>query len=95
MCAERDITVMVGGKEEIFKECGPIFRPSQNAFHRKEWLRGVDKTDRHLVLGFTAWFWAKGSPSQKSRHGSPQNSGGMKDSAAYSKAMIRRAEDDQ
>jgi len=90
MCAAREITVMVGGREDIFTECGEIF----SAIGKKTFYAGrngagaLTKLIVNLVLGLNRMVLAEGLTLGK-RVGMDQHRllEILKDSAAYSKAM--------
>ena len=93
MCAERDITVMVGGKEEIFKECGPIFAAiGKSAFYMgKNGTGALTKLIVNLVLGLHRMVLAEGlSLARKAGMDLYKTLEVLKDSAAYSKAMDQK-----
>ena len=62
MCAERDVTFMVGGNEEKFKECEPIFSAlGKRAFYMgKNGTGAVTKLVVNLVLGLNRMVMAEG-----------------------------------
>jgi len=93
MCAERDITVMVGGKEEIFKECGPIFSAiGKSAFYMgKNGTGALTKLIVNLVLGLHRMVLAEGlTLAKKAGMDLCKTLEVLKDSAAYSKAMDQK-----
>jgi 2-hydroxy-3-oxopropionate reductase len=93
MCAERDITVMVGGKEEIFKECNPIFAAiGKSAFYMgKNGTGALTKLIVNLVLGLHRMVLAEGlSLAKKAGMDLYKTLEVLKDSAAYSKAMDQK-----
>jgi 2-hydroxy-3-oxopropionate reductase len=93
MCVERDLTVMVGGKEEIFEECGPIFSAiGKNAFYMgKNGTGALTKLIVNLVLGLNRMVLAEGlNLAKKAGMDLHQTLDVLKDSAAYSKAMDQK-----
>lgn len=90
MCAVREITVMVGGSEEVFAGCGEIF----SAIGKRSYYAGrngagaLTKLIVNLVLGLNRMVLAEGLALGKSL-GMDQRRllDVLKDSAAYSKAM--------
>jgi 2-hydroxy-3-oxopropionate reductase len=93
MCADRDITVMAGGKEEIFKECGPIFSAiGKSAFYMgKNGTGALTKLIVNLVLGLHRMVLAEGlNLARKAGMDLYQTLDVLKDSAAYSKAMDQK-----
>jgi len=93
MCAERDITVMVGGNEDIFKRCKPLFSAlGKQAFYMgKNGTGALTKLVVNLVLGLHRMVLAEGLNLAK-RAGMDlcQTLEVLKDSAAYSKAMDQK-----
>ncbi len=90
MCAAREITVMVGGKAEVFAECEDIF----SAIGRKTFYAGTNgagaltKLVVNLVLGLNRMVLAEGLTLGKRAGMEPHRLLEiLKDSAAYSKAM--------
>jgi 2-hydroxy-3-oxopropionate reductase len=90
MCAEREITLMAGGKEEVFKECEEIFQAlgKETSFMGKNGSGALTKLIVNLVLGLNRMVLAEGLALTK-RLGMDQYRllGVLKKSAAYSKAM--------
>ena len=90
MCAAREITIMVGGREEIFKECQEIFE----AIGKESFYMGGNgsgartKLIVNLVLGLNRMVLAEGLALTK-KAGMDQHRllEVLKKSAAYSKAM--------
>ena len=90
MCAERDITLMVGGDEENFKKCESIF----SALAKKTYYLGKNgsgalmKLIVNLVLGLNRMVLAEGlALGEKAGMDAQQLLEVLKQSAAYSKAM--------
>ena len=90
MCAERDITLMVGGAEKKFKKCEPIF----SALAKKTYYLGKNgsgalmKLIVNLVLGLNRMVLAEGLALGEQAGMDPQQLlEVLKQSAAYSKAM--------
>jgi len=90
MCAQRDITFMVGGDEKKFKKCEPIF----SALAEKTYYLGKNgsgalmKLIVNLVLGLNRMVLAEGlSLGEKAGMDAQQLLEVLKQSAAYSKAM--------
>jgi 2-hydroxy-3-oxopropionate reductase len=93
MCAERDLTVMVGGKEEIFQECRPIFSAiGKSAFYMgKNGSGALTKLIVNLVLGLHRMVLAEGlTLAKKAGMDLHKTLEVLKDSAAYSKAMDQK-----
>jgi len=90
MCAEREITLMAGGKEEVFKECQEIFQAlgKETSFMGKNGSGALTKLIVNLVLGLNRMVLAEGLALTK-RLGMDQYRllEVLKKSAAYSKAM--------
>ena len=90
MCAEREITLMAGGKEEVFKECEEIFQAlgKETSFMGKNGSGALTKLIVNLVLGLNRMVLAEGLSLTK-RLGMDQYRllEVLKKSAAYSKAM--------
>jgi 3-hydroxyisobutyrate dehydrogenase-like beta-hydroxyacid dehydrogenase len=90
MCAEREITLMAGGKEEIFKACEEIFQAlgKETSFMGKNGSGALTKLIVNLVLGLNRMVLAEGLALTK-RLGMDQHRllEVLKKSAAYSKAM--------
>jgi len=95
MCAAREITIMVGGREEIFKECQEIFE----AIGKESFYMGGNgsgartKLIVNLVLGLNRMVLAEGLALTK-KAGMDQNRllEVLKKSAAYSKAMDMKSQ---
>ena len=93
MCAERDLTVMVGGNEDTFKECEPIFSAlGKRAFYMgKNGTGTLTKLVVNLVLGLHRMVLAEGlTLAKKAGMDLYQTLEVLKDSAAYSKAMDQK-----
>lgn len=90
MCAEREITLMAGGREEVFKECEEIFQAlgKETSFMGKNGSGALTKLIVNLVLGLNRMVLAEGLALTK-RLGMDQYRllEVLKKSAAYSKAM--------
>jgi 2-hydroxy-3-oxopropionate reductase len=90
MCGEREITLMAGGKEEVFKECEEIFQAlgKETSFMGKNGSGALTKLIVNLVLGLNRMVLAEGLALTK-RLGMDQYRllEVLKKSAAYSKAM--------
>ena len=90
MCAGREITLMAGGKEEVFKECEEIFQAlgKETSFMGKNGSGALTKLIVNLVLGLNRMVLAEGLALTK-RLGMDQYRllEVLKKSAAYSKAM--------
>ncbi|MFH1489021.1 MAG: NAD(P)-dependent oxidoreductase [Pseudomonadota bacterium] len=90
MCAQRDITFMVGGDEGVFRKCEPVFEAMANkTFYLGESGSGaMMKLIVNLVLGLNRMVLAEGLSLGK-RAGIDQGRllRVLKESAAYSKAM--------
>lgn len=90
MCAERDITFMIGGNEEISKKCEPIFSAmgDQIFYLGKNGSGALMKLIVNLVLGLNRMALAEGiSFGQKAGMDPYRLLKVLKSSAAYSKAM--------
>ena len=93
MCSERDVTFMVGGTEDKFKECEPIF----SALGRLSFYMGKNGTGVlaklvvNLVLGLNRMVLAEGLSLAK-KAGIEQHRAleVLQGSAAYSKAMDQK-----
>lgn len=90
MCAEKDIIFMVGGKEEVFTECKPIFSAlgKEAFFIGKNGAGAAIKLIVNLILGLNRMALAEGLTLGK-KAGMDQHRllEILKKSAAYSKAM--------
>jgi len=90
MCAERQITIMVGGREEIFHQCEDIFSAigKETTFMGKNGSGALTKLIVNLVLGLNRMVLAEGlSLAKRVGMDSRQLLEVLKRSAAYSKAM--------
>ncbi len=93
MCAEKDIIFMVGGKEEVFRECEPMFSAmGKHAFFMGENGSGaVTKLVANLVLTLNRMALAEGlTLAKKAGLDQLQTLEVLKKSAAYSKAMDQK-----
>ena len=93
MCAERDVTFMVGGNEETFKGCEPIFSAlGKRAFYMgKNGTGAVTKLVVNLVLGLNRMVMAEGLCLAKKAGMDPHRTlEVLKGSAAYSSAMDQK-----
>lgn len=93
MCAERDVTFMVGGHEENFKECSPIFSAlGKLTFYMGENGTGASaKLVVNLVLGLNRMVLAEGLSLAKKTGMDPYRTlEVLKGSAAYSSAMDQK-----
>ena len=90
MCASREITVMVGGSEEAYRECTDVFEAigKETFFMGKNGSGALTKLIVNLVLGLNRMVLAEGLTLTK-RLGMDQHRllEVLKKSAAYSKAM--------
>ncbi len=90
MCAERDITFMVGGQEKIFDECKTIFDHlgKETFYLGKNGAGATMKLIVNLVLGLNRMVLAEGlSLARKAGMDLYRLLEVLKKSAAYSKAM--------
>lgn len=90
MCADRDITFMVGGDEEISRRCEPIFSAMANRifYLGKNGSGALMKLIVNLVLGLNRMVLAEGLSFGKKAGMDPYRLlEVLKNSAAYSKAM--------
>ena len=90
MCAERDITLMVGGDEESFKKCESIFSAlAKTTYHLgKNGSGALMKLIVNLVLGLNRMVLAEGLVLGEKAGIDPHRLlEVLKQSAAYSKAM--------
>ena len=93
MCAEREVTIMVGGNEDTFKECESIFSAlGKVTFYMGENGAGaLMKLIVNLVLGLNRMVLAEGlSLAQKAGMDLHRTLDVLKMSAAYSKAMDQK-----
>ena len=95
MCAEKDVTFMVGGHEGTFKECEPIL----SVLGRKSFYMGgngsgaLAKLVVNLVLGLNRMVLAEGLCLARKAGMDPQRTlEVLKGSAAYSKAMDQKGQ---
>jgi 2-hydroxy-3-oxopropionate reductase len=93
MCAEQDVTFMVGGHEETFKACSPIF----SALGKLTFYMGGNGTGAsaklvvNLVLGLNRMVLAEGLSLAKKAGMDPRRTlEVLKGSAAYSSAMDQK-----
>ena len=90
MCAERDITLMVGGDGKHFKKCESIFSAlAKKTYHLgKNGSGALMKLIVNLVLGLNRMVLAEGlSLGKKAGVDADQMLNVLKNSAAYSKAI--------
>ena len=90
MCAEKDITFMVGGNPAVFRECEPIFSAlGKKAYHLGQNGAGaMMKLIVNLVLGLNRFVLAEGlALGRKAGMDSVRTLEVLKNSAAYSRAM--------
>jgi len=90
MCAAREITFMVGGRDEIFQECEEIFGVlgREASFMGKNGSGALTKLIVNLVLGLNRMVLAEGLSLSKRLGMEPHRIlQVLKKSAAYSKAM--------
>ena len=90
MCAEKDITLMVGGTEDIFQQCEPIFSAlaNQTYYLGKNGSGALMKLIVNLVLGLNRMVLAEGlSLGKKAGMDQHRLLEVLKNSAAYSRAM--------
>jgi 2-hydroxy-3-oxopropionate reductase len=95
MCAEKDVTFMVGGHEDTFKECEPILSVlGAKTFYMGENGSGaLAKLVVNLVLGLNRMVLAEGLCLAKKAGMDPQRTlEVLKGSAAYSKAMDQKGQ---
>ncbi len=93
MCAEREVTIMVGGHEDAFEECEPIFSAlGKITFYMgKNGTGALMKLIVNLVLGLNRMVLAEGlSLAHKARMDLHRTLEVLKRSAAYSKAMDQK-----
>jgi 2-hydroxy-3-oxopropionate reductase len=93
MCAAKDVTFMVGGPEEPFQRCGPIFSAlGKKTFHMGDNGSGaLAKLVVNLVLGLNRMVLAEGlSLAGKAGMDQRRMLEVLKDSAAYSSAMDQK-----
>jgi len=90
MCAEKDVIFMVGGKEEVFKECQPVFSAlgKEAFFVGKNGAGAATKLIVNLILGLNRMALAEGlTLGKKAGMDQQRLLEVLKKSAAYSKAM--------
>jgi 3-hydroxyisobutyrate dehydrogenase-like beta-hydroxyacid dehydrogenase len=93
MCAAKDIIFMVGGQEETFKNCMPIFSAmaKEALFMGKNGAGALTKIIVNLVLGLNRMALAEGlSLAKKAQMDQHRMLEVLKKSAAYSKAMDQK-----
>jgi len=95
MCAEKDVTFMVGGREDTFNECEPIF----SVLGRKTFYMGgngggaLTKLVVNLVLGLNRMVLAEGlCLARKAGMDAQRTLEVLKGSAAYSSAMDQKGQ---
>ncbi|RJQ59637.1 MAG: NAD(P)-dependent oxidoreductase [Desulfobacteraceae bacterium] len=90
MCAERDVTFMVGGSRDVYKDCEPVFATlgRRSSYLGKNGSGALMKLIVNLVLGLNRMVLAEGLSLGK-KAGMDQNTilEVLKNSAAYSRAM--------
>jgi 2-hydroxy-3-oxopropionate reductase len=93
MCAARDVTFMVGGRQEVFQTCEPIF----SALGKGSFYMGANGTGAstklvvNLVLGLHRMVLAEGLSLAKKTGMDPHRTlEVLKGSAAYSSAMDQK-----
>jgi 2-hydroxy-3-oxopropionate reductase len=90
MCAEKDITFMVGGSQDVYKDCKPIFTAlgDRSYFLGKNGSGAMMKLIVNLVLGLNRMVLAEGlSLGKKAGMDAHVLLEVLKNSAAYSRAM--------
>jgi 2-hydroxy-3-oxopropionate reductase len=90
MCAAKDVTIMVGGREEVFRECKDIFAAiGKEVFYMgKNGSGALTKLIVNLVLGLNRMVLAEGLSLTKKLGVDPNRIlEVLRKSAAYSKAM--------
>jgi 2-hydroxy-3-oxopropionate reductase len=62
MCADREITIMVGGREEAYRDCGEVFKAigKETFFMGKNGSGALTKLIVNLVLGLNRMVLAEG-----------------------------------
>ena len=93
MCAERDVTFLVGGNEEPFRECGAIFSAlgKLTFYMGKNGAGAVAKLVVNLVLGLNRMALAEGLCLAGKAGMDPRRTlEVLQGSAAYSKAMDQK-----
>ena len=90
MCAQKDITFMVGGSQDVYKDCEPIFAAlgDRRYYLGKNGSGAMMKLIVNLVLGLNRMVLAEGlSLGKKAGMDAPVLLEVLKNSAAYSRAM--------
>ena len=93
MCAERDVTYLVGGSEETFGECGAIFSAmgKRTFYMGKNGAGAMAKLVVNLVLGLNRMALAEGlCLAEKAGMDPRRKLEVLQESAAYSKAMDQK-----
>ena len=93
MCTERDVTLLVGGNEETFGKCGPIFSAlgKQTFYMGKNGTGAATKLIVNLVLGLNRMALAEGlCLAGKAGMDLHRTLEVLKGSAAYSSAMDQK-----
>jgi len=93
MCAERDVTFLVGGSEEACTRCAPVFSAlGKRTFHMgKNGAGAVAKLVVNLVLGLNRMALAEGLCLAEKAGMDPRRTlEVLKESAAYSSAMDQK-----
>jgi len=93
MCAERDVTLLVGGNEETFRKCSPIFSAlgKQTFYMGKNGTGAAAKLIVNLVLGLNRMALAEGlCLAGKAGMDLHRTLEVLKGSAAYSSAMDQK-----
>lgn len=93
MCAERDVTFLVGGSEEPFEACGAIFSAlgKQTFYMGKNGAGAMAKLVVNLVLGLNRMALAEGLCLAEKAGMDPRRTlEVLQESAAYSKAMDQK-----
>jgi len=93
MCAERNVTFMVGGPEDTFRRCGPVFSAlGKQTFHMGKNSAGATaKLIVNLVLGLNRMALAEGlCLAKKAGMDLHRTLEVLKGSAAYSSAMDQK-----
>jgi 3-hydroxyisobutyrate dehydrogenase-like beta-hydroxyacid dehydrogenase len=93
MCAQRDVTFLVGGSESTFGECGDIFSAlGKRAFYMgKNGTGAMAKLVVNLVLGLNRMALAEGLCLAEKAGMDPRRTlEVLQESAAYSKAMDQK-----
>ncbi len=95
MCAAKEITIMVGGKEEVFRACQEIFAAigKEASYTGKNGSGALTKLVVNLVLGLNRMVLAEGLALTRRLGMDPHRMLEiLKKSAAYSKAMDMKGE---